>query len=456
MSQYATIDPATGRMIKEFEVTTDSEIEIALDEATRGHRDWADTPVSERMSVLGKIASLHREHADDLAKLSTQEVGKPLAQARAEIELTANVYDYFGQHGPELLEEERLTVPGGGTAVVSRASIGPVLGVMPWNFPFSQVARFVAPNLLLGNTILLKHASNCPQLSDRIGKLISQAGAPLGVYRNLYATKDQIAKMIADPRLRGVSVTGSERAGSIIAATAGQHLKKCVLELGGSDPFLVLAGANLPAAAKAAAQGRFTNAGQACTSSKRIIVLDSLWDDFMELFINAVEEYAIGDPMEPGTTLGPMSTAGGRKDIVDQVDDAVGKGATVHMGGSVPAGPGNYYPATVLSSVTPEMRAYREELFGPVAVLHRVNSVEAAIELANDSPYGLGSVVFTDDAEEANYVSRRLEVGMVSLNTTTRSFPNLPFGGVKNSGVGRELGRYGLDEFANIKLVRSI
>jgi succinate-semialdehyde dehydrogenase/glutarate-semialdehyde dehydrogenase len=327
---------------------------------------------------------------------------------------------------------------------------------MPWNFPYYQAARFVAPNLLLGNTILLKHAANCPQQALRLAEMLETAGAPTGVYQNVFATTGQVATMIASPLLQGVSLTGSERAGSAVGELAGRHMKKAVLELGGSDPFLVLPGANVDDATSAAVAGRFGNAGQVCTSSKRMIVESSVFDEFLDGFVTKASQWGLGDPTSEDTKLGPMASLAARTDLVSQVEDAIAKGATVHLGGQVPDGPGAFYPATVLTGVTPEMRAYREELFGPVAVLYQVDSVDEAIELANDSPYGLGSAVFSGDLDEAHEVANRLDVGMVGLNTTVKSAPDLPFGGVKNSGIGRELGRFGLDEFANKKLVRIV
>ena len=454
MTTYATTDPTTGLRVREFATMTDPEVQAALEQSASAYRSWGRTPLAERASLLQRVADLHRTHADELAALMTLEVGKPLAQSRAEVELAASIYAYYATTGPGLLADEELDVAGSGRAVVRTAAIGPLLGIMPWNFPLYQVARFVAPNLLLGNTILLKHAGSCPQEALRIHEILHDAGAPSGIYQNVFATTDQVADMIADPRLQGVSLTGSERAGSAVGTLAGTHLKKAVLELGGSDPFLVLPDADLDKSVAAAVPGRFFNAGQACTSSKRFIVHEDVWDDFRATFVEAAGQWSTGDPTVEGTKLGPMASVGARDELAAQVDDAVAKGASVHLGGKVPDGAGAFYPATVLSGVTPDMRAYREELFGPVAVLHRVDSVDAAIDLANDSPYGLGSAVFTEDAELAQQVADRLEVGMVGLNTIIRSSPELPFGGVKSSGIGRELGRFGLDEFANKKLVR--
>ena len=433
---------------------SDAEAAQALSTAQDAFLAWRRTDVDVRAQVLSRVAALHREHASELAELMTLEMGKPVAQARAGVELSASIYEYYATTGVKFLDDEILDIAGRGQAIVRTAPIGPLLGVMPWNYPYYQAARFIAPNLLLGNTILLKHAGNCPQQALRIEELIVAAGAPSGVYQNVFASREQVAQLIASPLLQGISLTGSERAGSEIGALAGQHLKKCVLELGGSDPLLVLAGADITTAVSAAVPGRFGNAGQACTSAKRLIIEAPVWDRFVSAFLDKTADWPIGDPRREDTRLGPMSSVAGRDELAAQVDDAIAKGAIVHTGGKVPDGDGAYYPATVLSGVTPDMRAYREELFGPVAVLYKVDSVDHAIELANDSPYGLGSSVFTADETLADSVANRLDVGMVGLNTTIKSAPDLPFGGVKNSGIGRELGRFGFDEFANKKLVR--
>ncbi|MFF1680409.1 NAD-dependent succinate-semialdehyde dehydrogenase [Streptomyces sp. NPDC058256] len=451
---YATVDPATGAVVHEFPTLTDADAGQALAAAARAYRTWSVTTLAERAAVLAHMAALHREKAEELAALTTLEMGKPIVQARAEVELAASIYEYYATSGPDLLKDEVLDIAGTGQALVRTAPIGPLLGIMPWNFPLYQAARFIAPNLLLGNTILLKHAPNCPQLSLAIEAIAAET-APDDVYQNIFATHEQIATMIASPLLQGVSLTGSERAGRIIGALAGGHLKKCVLELGGSDPLIVLPQADLEQAVSAAAIGRFWNAGQVCTSMKRAIVAEPVWDEFVTRFLEEAATWHTGDPSDEATRLGPLSSVAARDQVAEQVHDAVTKGAKLHLGGEVPKGAGAYYPATVLSDVTPEMRVYHEEVFGPVAVLHRVDSTDAAIDLANSSPYGLGGAVFTKNVAEAEYVANRLDVGMVGLNMLVRSSPEMPFGGVKNSGIGRELGRFGLDEFANKKLFRT-
>lgn len=456
MTTYATVDPMTGKLVHEFPTMQDAEVQTALEAADDAYRSWRDVDLKERADLLGRVAELHRQRADELAELMTLEMGKPITQAKGEVELSASIYEYYATKGIDLLADEVLDIAGTGQALVRTAPIGALLGVMPWNFPYYQVARFVAPNLLLGNTIMIKHAGSCPQQALKISEIIQAAGAPHGVYQNVFATTDQVADMIASPRLQGVSLTGSERAGKAVGSMAGQHLKKCVLELGGSDPLLVLPTADVDLAVSAAATGRFGNAGQACTATKRIIVHESVWGEFVDGFVAAAATWTTGDPRLPETRMGPMASVAARSDLSAQVDDAIAKGATVHTGGVAPHGAGAWYPATVLSGVTPDMRAWHEELFGPAAVLYKTATVDAAIDIANDSPYGLGAAVFSRDMDEAARVADRLDVGMVGLNTTIKSAPDMPFGGVKNSGIGRELGRFGLDEFANKKLVRTV
>ena len=454
MGKYATINPATGEVVQRFDTISDADANRALTRAHQAYLDWRNIELKERAAVLGRVADLFRQNAADLAELTTLEMGKPITQAKGEVELSAAIFEYYATKGPGLLADEVLDIAGSGRAIVRTTPIGALLGIMPWNFPYYQAARFIAPNLLLGNTILLKHAAICPQQALRLAELLDAAGAPEGVYQNVFATTDQVATMIASPLLQGVSLTGSERAGSAVGELAGRYFKKAVLELGGSDPFIVLPGADIGNAVSAAVVGRFGNAGQVCTSSKRMIVESSVFDEFLHAFVAKAGEWRIGDPTSADTRLGPMASLAARADLVDQVQDAVAKGAKVHLGGEVPDGPGAFYPATVLTGVTPQMRAFHEELFGPVAIVYQVDSVDEAITLANDSPYGLGSAVFTGDLDQADDIANRLDVGMVGLNTTVKSAPDLPFGGVKNSGIGRELGRFGLDEFANKKLVR--
>lgn len=454
MSKYTTTNPATGVVLAEFAEATNDEAKSALVRSEAAFQQWRDSGLSTRIRILQQVAHLHREQRDELARVIVIETGKPIAQARAEVELVASIYDYYAEHAEVLLADESLQISGTGTAVVRTEPVGVLLGIMPWNYPLYQVARFAAPNLILGNTLLLKHARNCPQSALAIERIFSEAGLPADVYLNLFLANEQVAVLIADTRVRGVSLTGSERAGSAVGEVAGRHMKKYVLELGGSDAFIVLEDADLDAAAAAAATGRFANAGQACTASKRFIVLEEVYDSFLAKFIEQSKNWAEGEPTEPLTKLGPLSSESARNDLAEIIDDAVSHGASVHVGGKIPTGPGAYYPATILSGVTRDMRAYSEELFGPAAVIYRAHSEDEALAIANDSPFGLGGSVFTRDLERAQRVAERLEAGMVWINSTSKTAPDLPFGGVKASGVGRELAHFGINEFANKKLIR--
>lgn len=454
MSNITTVDPRTSSAIDSYPLASANELEAALQRAADSFEEWAAGPASERAPLLHRIADLHRERREELSRTMALEMGKPVTQGMGEVELAASIFDYYADRGHDLLADEELEVAGGGRALVRTAPLGPILGVMPWNFPLYQVARFVAPNLALGNTILLKHARACAGLSVLLADIVHDAGAPHGTYENLLIGSDRVAALVADPRVRGVSLTGSERAGRAVSEIAGRHLKKCVLELGGSDPFIVLPDANIDEVLVFAENGRFANAGQSCTSAKRMIVHSDVWPRFLDGLVERAQAWEPGDPLDESTRLGPMASVDGRNEVAEIVADAISQGATAHVGGVVPDGPGAYYPATVLTGVVPGMRAYHEEIFGPVAVAFEVDSVDAAVELANDTPFGLAASVFTPDLELANTIANRLEVGMVGLNTTIRSQPNLPFGGVKASGLGRELGRFGLDEFSNKKLVR--
>ena len=350
------------------------------------------------------------------------------------------------------MADEPIELLGGeGSAVVRRSSLGVLLGIMPWNFPYYQVARFAGPNLIIGNTILLKHAPQCPQSAEAMEQMFADAGFPDGAYVNIYATNEQIEWVIADPRVRGVSVTGSERAGAAVAEIAGRNLKKVVLEIGGSDPFIVLGTDNLDETVEEAVAARIDNAGQSCNAAKRMIVIDELYEPFLEKFTAALTAVKQGDPHERGTELGPLSSQVAADRLEDQVRRAVEQGATVVAGGKRN---GNYFEPTVLTDITPENDIYREELFGPVAQVYRVRSEEEAVALANDTPFGLGSYVMTNDPEQAERVADGIDAGMVYVNIVGADSAELPFGGTKRSGFGRELGRYGADEFVNKKLIR--
>jgi succinate-semialdehyde dehydrogenase/glutarate-semialdehyde dehydrogenase len=453
--KYQVVNPATGQLEREYPTATDAGISAVLERAERGYASWRRSPKAERAGILRQVAQLYADRSDTLAAIITREMGKTTAEARGELEFTVGIYRYYADHGPELLKDEPLASNTPGTAWVRKSSIGPLLGIMPWNYPYYQVARFAAPNLMIGNTIVLKHAPQCPESALAMEQIFHDAGLPADAYINVFATNEQVADMIADPRIAGVSVTGSERAGAAVAATAGQNLKKIVLELGGSDPFIVLDSTDLPSVAQAAAAARMENGGQACNASKRMIVADGVYEDFIREFTKAMAAQVTGDPTDPAVNYGPLSSERAAQILMEQIDDAVSKGAVVHTGGHRVDRPGAFVEPTVLSGVTPEMRAFSEELFGPAAVVYRVPDADTAVELANSSAYGLGGAVFSSNEELALDVADRLDVGMVWINQAEGGGPELPFGGTKRSGVGRELGPLGIDEFVNKKLIHT-
>ncbi len=453
MSTYAVTNPATGETLSTYEVATDEQVDDAVRTADEAFRGWARTSApAERAALLRRVADLHRERRDDLAAIIVREMGKPLSAAVGEVDFAADITEYYADHIDEITGDTPIPIDGEGTAVIRRSGLGVLLGIMPWNFPYYQVARFAAPNIAVGNTILLKHAPQCPESAAAIEAMYRDAGFTAGVYTNLYLTNDQAADVIADRRVQGVSVTGSERAGAAVAEIAGRNLKKVALELGGSDPFILLSTDDLDAAVSAAAEARLDNVGQSCNGAKRFIVVDDLYDAFVDKFAAALAGATVGDPFDDDTVLGPLSSLTAAERLAEQVDRAVAQGATVVTGGRRD---GAFYPGTVLTGVTPEMDAYREEFFGPVGVVYRVADEAAAIELANDTPFGLGSYVFTTDADQAARVADAIEAGMVYVNVVLADEAGLPFGGVKRSGTSRELGLLAADEFVNKKLIRT-
>jgi succinate-semialdehyde dehydrogenase/glutarate-semialdehyde dehydrogenase len=453
VSEFKVVNPATNETEREFATATDAEVEQVLERSARAYQSWRTTAKDERAKVLLRVAELYQERIDELAALITREMGKPTREAKGEIMLVASIYRYYADQGPELLKDTPLSPRAGGTALIRKEPIGPLLGIMPWNFPYYQVARFAGPNLMAGNTIILKHAPQDPESALAMEQIFRDAGLAEDAYINIFATNSQIASMIADPRVAGVSVTGSERAGAAVAEVAGRNLKKVVLELGGSDPFIVLDSDNLAETVKAAVAGRMGNAGQACTAAKRFIVVGDLYDEFVGQFTAAMAALRPGDPTDPASDLGPLSSETAAERLMEQISDAVDKGATLQTGGRRVDRPGAFVEPTVLTDVTPQMRAYREELFGPAAVIYRVADASEAVELANASSFGLGGAVFSADPDRAQEVADLLDTGMVWINSPTGSMADLPFGGTKRSGVGRELGPYGIEEFVNKKLI---
>ncbi len=445
MSLYAVVDPKSGEVVREYPTATDEQIEQALASASAAYRDWSKTStLADRVALIRRVAALHNERSEKLAEIIHREMGKPMDQAIGEVEFSAAIYEYYADNAEKFLADEPIELlDGEGSAVIKRGPVGVLLGIMPWNYPYYQVARFAGPNLTLGNTIVLKHAPQCPESAEAIQQIFDDAGYPAGAYVNVYATNEQIAEVIADPRVQGVSLTGSERAGAAVAEIAGRNLKKVVLELGGSDPFIVLSSDDLDATVEAAMAGRFENTGQACNAAKRFIVSADLYDEFLDKFTAKVLDAADG--------LAPLSSLGAAQRLAEQIDRAVADGANLVSQGERN---GAYFPPGVLTGVTPDSATYREELFGPVAMVFKVNSEDEAVELANDIPFGLGSYVFTTDEEQAKRVADKIDAGMVFVNVVGADGVELPFGGVKRSGFGRELGRFGIDEFVNKKLIR--
>jgi succinate-semialdehyde dehydrogenase/glutarate-semialdehyde dehydrogenase len=454
MSTYAVVNPATGEKVKEYEEISDSDLDAAIARADAAYKSWtSSTTVAERAGLIRRVGELHGERREKLAEIIVREMGKPVEQALGEVDFAAEIYAYYADKAEELMADEPIDLLGGeGTAVVRRSAFGVLLGIMPWNFPYYQVARFAGPNLVIGNPILLKHAPQCPESAEAMQQIFDDAGFPKGAYQNIYASNEQIKAVIADPRVHGVSVTGSERAGAAVAEIAGRNLKKVVLELGGSDPFILLGSDDLEAAATAAAEARLDNTGQSCNAAKRFIVVDELYDEFLEKFKAALTASAPGDPASEDTAVGPLSSETAADRLEDQVRRAVDDGAEIVAGGNRE---GNFFEPTILTGIEPGAEASQEEFFGPVAQVYRVGSEDEAVKLANQTPFGLGSYVMTTDAEQGQRVADRIEAGMVYVNLVGADSPELPFGGFKRSGFGRELGRYGIDEFVNKKLIRS-
>jgi succinate-semialdehyde dehydrogenase / glutarate-semialdehyde dehydrogenase len=450
---YAVVDPATGEKVKEYPSISDDDLRAAIGRADEAHRRWsASSTVAERADLVRRVGELHVERRQELADIIVREMGKPVEQALGELDFVGDIYGFYADNAEQLMADEPIKLlAGDGSAVVRRSSFGVLLGIMPWNFPYYQVARFAGPNLVIGNTIVLKHAPQCPESAEAIQKLFAEAGFPEGAYENVYATNEQIEWVIADPRVRGVSVTGSERAGAAVAEIAGRNLKKVVLEMGGSDPFIVLGTDDLDKTVEDAAAARLDNTGQSCNAAKRFIVVDDLYEPFLEKFTAALAAVKPGDPTSSDSEIGPLSSTAAADRLEDQVKRAIDQGAKVVVGGGRE---GNFFEPTVLTDIGPDNDAYREELFGPVAQVYRVSSEEEAVKLANDTPFGLGSYVISTDAEQAERVANQIDAGMVYVNIVGADGAELPFGGTKRSGFGRELGTYGADEFVNKKLIR--
>ncbi|OUR71580.1 succinate-semialdehyde dehydrogenase [Methylophaga sp. 41_12_T18] len=452
---YATRDPYSGELIQTFPNATDAEVEQAITEAHDAFLQWRETSAEDKATILQKAANLLRENSQTHAQLLTIEMGKLIGEAKAEVELSAQILEYYVNNAAELLKPQVIESadPAIKKAQIINEPLGVLLAIEPWNFPYYQIARILAPQLSAGNTLLLKHASNVPQCADTFQQLMIDAGLPKGVFRNLYATRDQVNTIIADSRVRGVALTGSEGAGQVVASQAGKAMKKSTLELGGADAFVVLADAELEKTVKWAVFGRHWNAGQVCVSSKRMIIVDSVYDEFMERYANGVASLRTGDPMNPATTLAPLSSQGAADEVKDNIKKAVEFGATAtEVGPNVPT-KGAFVQPTILTNITPDNPAYYWEFFGPVSMIFRAKDEADAVRIANDSPFGLGGSVFGQNEDHAEKVAKQISTGMVYVNHPTAVKADLPFGGVRNSGYGRELIDLGLKEFVNHKLV---
>jgi len=450
---YRSINPSNGKILQTFEELTDKQLESAVETAESCFHAWRHTTFAERAVIVANAAALMRKRVDELAGLVTLEMGKLIEQARGEVALSADILDYYAKNAESFLAPQYLH-PSSGKARIESTPFGVLFGVQPWNFPYYQLARFAAPNLMAGNVVMVKHAGCVPQCAIAFEKVWLDAGAPKGAYTNLLISYDQVDRVIDDPRIKGVALTGSVDAGKKVAGRAGQNLKKTTMELGGSDAFIVLEDADLEETVKWALWAKMNNTGQCCVAAKRFIVVDQLADAFLKKFQAALEVLQPGDPMDKATTLGPLSTEAALVQLLDQVKRALAKGATLVMGGKRIDRPGAFMQPTILADISPGNPAFKEEFFGPVALFFRVKNEDEAVALANDSEFGLGGSIFTKDVERGKRLASRIDTGMVFVNHPTWTTPDLPFGGIKNSGYGRELSSLGIQEFVNKKLVR--
>jgi succinate-semialdehyde dehydrogenase/glutarate-semialdehyde dehydrogenase len=452
---YQSLNPATGKLLKKFEELTDNELETKIATAATCFKTWRKKTYAERAAIIGKAAAILHAKADEFAHTMTLEMGKRINEARGEVEFSSNILAYYAKNAERFLAPVKLH-PSLGEGHMESSPIGLVFCVEPWNFPYYQLARVAGPHLMAGNVVLVKHAGIVPQCAIAFEKLLTEAGAPVGLYTNLLISHDQSDRVVDDSRVKGVALTGSVAAGRSIAARAGKNLKPSSMELGGSDAFIVLEDADLEHTIKWAVWGRMYNTGQTCCAAKRFIVVDKLADKFLEKFQSALAALKPGDPLDEKTTLGPLSSEQALLDLLKQVNGAVSHGAKLLLGGKRIDRPGSYMEPTILTDIRPENPAFREEFFGPVALFFRVKDEDEAIALANDSDFGLGGSVFTKDISRGRKVAGRVETGMMFINNISWSDAELPFGGIKDSGYGRELGDMGIHEFVNKKLVRYV
>ncbi len=451
---YQTINPYTEELVKTFVQHTDKQLEAIIAKAQETfENDWTLRALADRKVIVKKAVSILREKLDEFAKPITAEMGKLFRESQGEVELSADILDYYADNAEKFLAPEKLEIDEG-EVFVENEPLGVLFCVEPWNFPYYQLARVAGPNLMVGNTLVVKHAPNVPQCALAFEKLFLDAGAPVGAYTNVFLANEQSAKAIADKRIKGVALTGSERAGEAVASEAGKVLKKSTMELRGSDAFIVLDDADMDTAVKWGVWARMNNTGQCCVAAKRFILDEKIADRFLDRFEKELKKLIPSDPMDPKTTLGPLCTEGALALVQKQIATALDGGAKVLLGGGRLNRPGYFLEPTILTDIRPENPAYYQEFFAPVALIFRVKDEKEAIKLANDSPYGLGGSVITKDIERGKRVARQIETGMVFINTATWTAPDLPFGGVKNSGYGRELSDLGIGEFVNKKLIR--
>ena len=453
MSSIKTVNPVNNQVVKEYPEMTSGQIDEIFETANNAFKKWRKTSFSERASLIHKVAQIMRDRKEELAKLCALEMGKVIKEGIGEVEICAGIFDYYADNAEKLLADKPLETPHG-KAFLSYEPIGVILSVQPWNFPFYQITRSAAPNIMAGNTIVLKHASNVPQAAEMMEKIFNEAGAPKGVYTNLFVPGSKVSELVNDSRVKGATLTGSKPAGSDFASIAGKNVMKSTLELGGSDAFIVMPDADLDKAVETAAYGRLWNAGQVCVSPKRIIVAASLFDKFVEKSKDLFEKVKVGDPMLPDTQLAPLSSVKAREDVIAQVEKAVQQGAKLILGGKRIDGPGAFMQPSILTGIKKGMDAYSEEIFGPVLMIYSVKDMDEAVAIANDTEFGLGGSVFGTDIDEAVKIARRIDTGMVYINHVTGIAPELPFGGTKKSGYGREQSIEGMYEFVNSKLIR--
>ena len=453
LSSYQSINPYDNKLVESFDEMDDQQLEVAIATAHAAYTKWRMTSFKEREAIVAKAAELMHERHSEFALPVTQEMGKLIGESEGEVKLSADIIAYYAKHAKHFLEPVELS-PNAGHAEIVSQPLGVLFGVEPWNFPYYQLARFAAPNIMAGNVVMVKHASCVPKCAIAFEKLWRDAGAPEGIYTNLRISHEQVNAVIDDPRVMGVALTGSVDAGKSVAERAGWNLKKSTMELGGSDAFIVLEDADMDKTVKWAVWGKMNNMGQCCVAAKRFIVVDSVADVFLNKFQEALGKLKVGDPMDKNTSLGPLSTEGALIKLLGQIDQAVSHGATVVIGGKRVDRPGAFMQPTIITDISTNNPAYREEFFGPVALFFRVMDEDEAIKLANDSEFGLGGSVFTKDISRGKRVAAQVETGMMFVNHPTWTTPELPFGGVKNSGYGRELSSLGIQEFVNKKLIR--